>query len=61
MCRHAHVTLLEPEKASEIYRRITGNDKKYSEKKTLAEIYSDTHDDFMKPKTQKKKNLGFGS
>lgn len=60
LCRHVYVGNLPPEKASEIYKRMSGKDKEYKKPTSLAQVYADVNggfEDINNPKNV----LGFGT
>lgn len=60
LCRHIVVEELSPEKASEVYKRLSGGkEKKYNKPTTLAKVYSDVKGGFKDAKIDKK-TVGFG-
>jgi hypothetical protein len=61
LCRHILVDLLSPERATEVYKRLSGrDDRKYTKPTSLSKVYAQAlgkENDFRKDK----KSLGFGS
>jgi ATP-dependent 26S proteasome regulatory subunit len=59
LCRHVVVEPLSPEKAQQVYKRLTdGKEVTYTSKKTLAQVYADARGGFESAEIDKKV-LGF--
>jgi ATP-dependent 26S proteasome regulatory subunit len=60
LCRHVTVGEISAVKASEIYKRLTGKDKEYQGKTTLARVYADAQGKFKDAEIEKSAPVGFG-
>ena len=61
LCRHIYVGSLSPEKASEVYKRVSGGEEKIYKKETsLAHVYADVNGGFEVVDVPKNV-MGFGS
>lgn len=60
LCRHITVGEISADKAREIFFRLTGKDKKYLEKTTLARVYADAQGQFEEAEIEKSAPVGFG-
>jgi hypothetical protein len=60
LCAHIKVDALSPEKASEIFKRVSqGKEKFYDKPVTLAQVYSDVRGGFIQPDLEKDNKVGF--
>ena len=60
LCRHVTVGEVSPAKAGEIYKRLTGLEKTYTEKTTLARVYADAQGKIEDAEIEKTGQVGFG-